>query len=348
MTVGIRAVLSLLAVAFTAFLALGALLWTSWPDRPVLQVAGVGFYLLTTWLCIFWRAQPPTQDDPITGELGRSALLPGWAGVLALAAAVIVPTVTWLAVGPAARLSGHATWSMGAIAALLAIVAVRRRPRLAWTGVALLAVSATVWIGPVGALSRGVVGAVLWVGVAQLLTWLIDRAATDTAEFTAVQREASEWLAAQQGMRRERRTLVQRALALAGPVLARTIEVEGRLGADERQRARIAEEALRDELRGAVLLDDAVRAALAAVRARGAVVSVLDEGGLDALPAADRAAVRQRLAAVLADASSQRLYVRASRHDDVVVTVVGRSVGEDGEESVELWHEIPWRPSASD
>jgi hypothetical protein len=63
-------------------------------------------------------------------------------------------------------------------------------------------------------------------GVAQLLTWLVDRAARDTAELTALQRAASEWLASR-GMRRERRTQVQRALALAGPVLTRTIEARG-------------------------------------------------------------------------------------------------------------------------
>ena len=86
----------------------------------------------------------------------------------------------------------------------------------------------------VGSFITGV-GAVLWVGVAQLLSWLVDRAARDTARLTELQRDASQWLASQEGMRRERRTQVQRALAVAGPVLAHTIAVGGHLDDTERQ-----------------------------------------------------------------------------------------------------------------
>ena len=338
MSVGIRAALSVLAVAFTAYLAVGALLWTEPPAYPAVQL--VAFYLVTTWLCIFWKAQRTARADPITGELGPGALLPAWAAVLALAAAVLVPNASWVAAGPAARSLDFATWSLGAIGALMAIVMVRGRRWVAWTGVVILAVEATAWIGPAAALALGVVGAVLWVAIAQLLTWLIDRAASDTAALTELQRAASEWLATQEGTRRERRTQVQRALALAGPVLTRTIEQQGRLDAEDKQRARIAEEALRDELRGAALLDDAVRRALGSARDRGAVVSVLDEGGLEGLSVEERARIRAELARTLTGAASERLYVRASRHDEIAVTVVGRSASDDGDDRVDLWHEI--------
>ncbi|WP_448389116.1 hypothetical protein [Microbacterium aurum] len=340
MSVGIRAALSVLAVAFTAYLAVGALLWTEPPAYPAVQLVAVAFYLVTTWLCIFWKAQRTARADPITGELGPGALLPAWAAVLALAAAVLVPNASWVAAGPAARSLDFATWSLGAIGALMAIVMVRGRRWVAWTGVVILAVEATAWIGPAAALALGVVGAVLWVAIAQLLTWLIDRAASDTAALTELQRAASEWLATQEGTRRERRTQVQRALALAGPVLTRTIEQQGRLDAEDKQRARIAEEALRDELRGAALLDDAVRRALGSARDRGAVVSVLDEGGLEGLSVEERARIRAELARTLTGAASERLYVRASRHDEIAVTVVGRSASDDGDDRVDLWHEI--------
>lgn len=341
----VHATLSALAIAFTTYLAIGGLVWTVAPQIPLVLVGAVALYLATTWLCVFWNSGAlPTRRDPITGDLGHSSVLPAWAAVLALAAAVLVPNATWLAVEPDARAADVGTWSLGAIGALLTIVMVRRRPWVAWSGVAVLAAEAAFWIGPAAALALGVVGAVLWVGVAQLLTWLVDRAARDTAELTALQRAASEWLAAQEGMRRERRTQVQRALALAGPVLTRTIEAAGRLSDDERRAARIAEEALRDELRGSALLDAEVRAALAAARERGTTVSVLDEGGLDGLSPVERAAVRSRLAAVLAGADSERVYVRAAIHHDVAVTVVGRSAADDGEDDVDLWSEIPRRP----
>ena len=142
-------------------------------------------------------------------------------------------------------------------------------------------------------------------------------------------------------MRRERRTQVQRALAVAGPVLAHTIAVGGHLDDTERQLALIAEGTLRDELRGPALLDDDVRAALSAARARGATVSVLDEGGLDDLTAEQRAELRAELARVIAGSCSQRLYIRASTHPDVAVTVVGRPASDGADDVVDLWREFP-------
>lgn len=340
---GLGTVLSALGVAFTGYLAAGALLWTTPPQFPLLQVAAVALYLLTTWVCIFWKAQGPRAAEPARGRFGERTLLPGWAVALAIAVAAIVPSATWVAVGPEARLADYGTWTLGGVGALMAIVMVRRRPWAAWIGVALAAVAATLWIGVPSALAFGVVGDVLWVAVAQLLTWLVDRAARDTARLTELQRTASEWLASQEGMRRERRTLIQRALAVAGPVLAHTISVGGRLDDTERQLARIAEGTLRDELRGAALLDDDVRAALASARSNGAVVSVLDEGGLDGLSPDERAALRAELARVLTGARSQRLFVRTSTHDEIALTVVGRSVGADGEDAVDLWHEFARR-----
>ena len=108
--------------------------------------------------------------------------------------------------------------------------------------------------------------------------------------------------------------------------------------------ARLAEGTLRDELRGAGLLDDDVRAALSAARGRGSVVSVLDEGGLDDLAPDDRAELRAELARLIEGARSQRLYIRASTHPDIAVTVVGRSASDGGEDTVDLWREFARPP----
>jgi len=344
MKAGVGTVLSVLGVAFTAYLAAGALLWTTAPQYPLLQVSAVALYLLTTWVCIFWKV-PRAAGRQEPRRFGERTLLPAWAAALAIAVAVIVPSATWIAAGHDGRLADYGTWAIGGVGALMAIVMVRRRPWTAWIGVVLVAVAAIGWIGVSAALAFAFVGDVLWVAVAQLLTWLVDRAARDTAQLTDMQRAASEWLASQESVRRERRTLIQRALAVAGPILAHTITVAGRLDETERQLARIAEGTLRDELRGAALLDDEVRAALSSARARGTVVSVLDEGGLDDLSADERAALRGDLARVLTGARSQRLFVRTSTHDQIALTVVGRSAGDDGEDAVDLWHEFARRPA---
>lgn len=350
MRLSVRTVLSALGVAFTAYLVVGGLAWRPVP-HPMLLIAMLSLYLVTTWLCIFWPARPSTPDATavLTAGLSRPFVLPAWAAAVALVVAAVVPSVTWYAAGPAARLESFATWSLGGLSALMAIVMVRRRPWVAWSGVVLLTAAATVWIGLLDALALGAVGAVVWVGVAQLLTWLVDRAARDTAELTEVQRHASEWLASQEGRRRERRVQVWRALAVAGPVLSRTVETGGDLNDDERMQARLAEGSLRDELRGRGLLDDDVRRRLEAARRRGASVTVLDEGGLDGLDEHALQAIRAELAQALDTAQSDRLYIRTSPHEGVAVTIVGRSrPSEDagGEESVDLWHEISQPPQA--
>ncbi len=336
MKVSMRSALSALGVVFTAYLAVGGFVWSPMPEQPFVVAAAIGLYLVTTWLCIFWG---PASEP-----------LASWLVVMALAAAVLVPNATWYGAGPDAVLKPYATWGLGGISALLTILVVRRRVWAAWVGVAIITITGTFWIGIASTLSLGAVGAVVWVGIAQLVTGLMARSARDTAELTALQRSSSEWLASQAGRRRERRVTVQRAIALAGPVLTRVIETGGDLDDAERAQARLAEGQLRDELRGRRLLDDGVRVQLEAMRRRGTDVTMLDEGGLDEVAEDQLAAIREELASTLEHADSERVFIRTAQHEGIAVTVVGRSRSEDdpdGEEIVDLWHEIRWpAPSA--
>ncbi|MDT3330541.1 hypothetical protein Q9S78_07645 [Microbacterium sp. KSW-18] len=349
MNVRVQTGLSIVAVVFTAYLAVGGLVWTAPVPQPALFIAALSLYLVTTWLCVFWGFTPrPGGDAPQVepapgGAAPRVGGLPLWLCALVLATTVLVPLATWSAVAENARQEPFATWSLGGIGALLTIVTVRRRPLIAWIGVVLLGVSSSLWIGVLASLALGLVGAAVWVVAAQLLTALVDRAAVDTAELTGIQRRSFEWLASQEGRRRERRVRVQQALAVAGPLLIRTIESEGDLEPEERERARLAEGSLRDELRGPRLLDEAVRGRLQEARLRGSTVTVLDEGGLDAVSPGALDRIRADLAEALKGASSERIYIRTSPHPRVAVTVVGRSRRRDdpdGDEVVDLWHEI--------
>jgi hypothetical protein len=188
------------------------------------------------------------------------------------------------------------------------------------------------------------------VAAAQLLILSMNRAARDTSRLAQLQRAASAWRAVQSGRRRERRVQVQRALAVAGPVLSRVIASSGSLTEAERAGARLAEGRLRDELRAPRLLDDGVRDALEDARRRGATVTVLDEGGLEGISDDDLALIREELADALRDARSDRLYIRTSPDPRIAVTVVGRSVAGDAlsdEDIVDLWREIPHPSSDS-
>ena len=333
--ISVRQIIVGLGLAFTAYLAARGLWWTAPVPRPLVLVATLGLYLVTTWLCIFWeqrRARPEEADGPADGirmTAGSRTTLPSWAGVLALASAFIVPSAIAVAVGPDERTEPYATWYLGGIGAL--------------------AIASMAWMGPLTALNLGLLGSIVWVAATQLMLQSMDRAARDTAQLAQLQRAASAWQASQSGRQRERRIQVQRALAVAGPVLTRTVSSGGSLDEAERTQARIAEGRLRDEMRGPRLLDDAVHAELERARLRGANVTVLDEGGLDGLDEASLAIIRNELAETLRSARSDRLFIRTSPDERVAVTVVGRSAAGQGlsdEDAVDLWREIG-HPGAS-
>jgi hypothetical protein len=345
--ISVRQIIVGLGLAFTAYLAARGLWWTAPVPEPLVLVATLALYLVTTWLCIFWE-QRRTDVPAATSSAGpvstaSRTTLPSWAGVLALASAFIVPSAIAVAVAPEDRTAPFATWYLGGIGALMTIVMVRRRPWIAWIGIAALAVASMAWMGPLNALNLGLVGSIVWVAATQLMLLSIDRAASDTAQLAQLQRAASAWQASQSGRQRERRIQVQRALAVAGPVLTQTVASGGSLDEEERTQARLAEGRLRDEMRGPRLLDDAVHAELERARRRGANVTVLDEGGLDGLDEATLAIIRTELAETLRSARSDRLYIRTSPDDRIAVTVVGRSAAGPGlsdEDAVDLWREI--------
>ncbi len=349
--VSIRLVLTVLVLAFSGYHICRALLWTAPVPEPLSIIAALVLFAAATWLSVFWGLSPARQSADGGGN--RSAQSPGalpmWACTAVLVTVMLVPPAVAYGVGADALGAGYATWYIGGLGALMVVLMVRRRPWPAWSGIAVLSGWSMFLLGPLTALGLGLVGSVMWVGAAQFIVYALDRADRDTEHFGEIQRSASAVQAAQGGQQRERRIQVQRALSVAGPVLARTIASGGRLGPDGRLDARIAEGRLRDELRGPRLLDDDVRAALDDSRRRGTVVTVVDDGGLGSLDPDELVAVRAELAATLRVARSERLYVRAIPDREVAVTVVGRAsstLGLSDEDNVDLWREIR-RPSAA-
>ncbi len=344
--ISVRRLLLALGFAFTAYMAARGLWWTGPVEQPLVVVAAVGTYVVTIGVALLWglRDEDEVAPEPRPRpEARRAERLPLPGAALALAMAGLLPAALSLSVPAEDRTAPYVLWYLGGIGALMVIVMVRGRPLFAWLGLGVLSTSAGCWIGIMQALSSGLFGSLLWVGLAQLLVFLTDRAAADTAKLVQLQRSASAWQAAHAVRQRERRVQIQQALSVAGPVLARTIAEQGALGPEERVQARLAEGRLRDELRGARLLNDAVRHELEEARRRGATVTVLDEGGLEDIDAASMERIRHGLVEALRSARSDRLYIRTSPHERVAVTVVGRSDAGRGlsdDDTVDLWREI--------
>lgn len=325
----VRSVATSLAVGFALYFVARGVWWIEQPTAPLLMVLAIGIYLVVVNIAIL-------------GD-GASTRMPLWSAVLSLLASAVIPALVTYSLHPADRTAPFATWYIGALGLLGVVCVVRRRALIGWLVLAVLVVTASAELGFTVALNLGLVGSIMWVAVARLLVMFWDRAVRDTERLAEIQQAVSAWHATQRVRQRERRLRTQFALAVAGPVLSRVVASRGELDDDERLEARLAEGRLRDELRGADLLNDAVRDAIAGARRRGAAVTVFDEGGLDGVDETRRREIRDELAVVITRAQTARLIIRSARDPRVAVTVVGRagsrSSGDD--DSVDLWHEIP-------
>ncbi len=326
----VRGVVTSLGLGFALYFAARAVWWIEMPQAPVLMVLSIAVYLVAVSVMVLRGSS-------------TAARAPLGAVIAALVAAVVVPVLASLSMDAAGRTAPFATWYIGGLGLLAAICIVRRRFLTAWVVLALLIGWASWFLDPVVALQLGLVGSIMWVVVAQLLVLFWDRAVRDTERLAEIQRAVSAWHATQQVRQRELRMRAQYALAVAGPVLSRTVAAHGVLTGDERLQARLAEGRLRDELRGANLLNDAVRDAIETARRRGVAVTVFDEGGLDEIDEDRRAAIRDELAEVLTAAESGRVIIRSARDERIAVTVVGRasSGSSSDDDDVALWREIP-------
>ncbi len=333
MRLTVRIVATGLALVFACYFSARALWWTSPPPRPLLVLLAVLIYLVSFAVIAVVGA-------------ARAVKMPRWAAALALASALAIPQLSNLGLDPAALRAPYATWYIGSVGLIGVVCIVRRRPLAGWLVLLLLTIASTLWIGILDSLGLGLVGSTVWMVIAQLLVAFWRRAVRDTDRLAGIQQAASAWQATQIVRQRERRERVQYALAVAGPILARVIATRGDLSVEERQEAHLSEGRLRDEIRGGELLNERARAAIETARARGATVTVFDDGGLEGLDEQTKGLIREELADVLADSSSARLIIRAPRDARIAVTVVGRSAaGESSDEdSVELWHEIPRSP----
>ncbi len=283
--------------------------------------------------------------------------MPIWLGVFAVAVSVTVPLLVTTTLDPAREGgNGYATWYVAAVGTLATIAAVRGRPGYAWTSIGFLVVHTVLWAGPFAVVAIGVVGSVGWVAIAHLLTNALAKAVRDSQRFASAEREATEWQAAQEAHLNERQFRLGQTSVMALPMLRTIEQTGGDLTPAQRAECLHLESAIRDEIRGRRLLNDAVREQVMLARRRGTTVTLLDEGGVDDLEPDDLEAALDRLAEALRGSSADKIIVRTvPEGSDVAITVVGLRTSEDGsasalgpsgdDDEIDLWLEIP-RPGA--
>jgi hypothetical protein len=278
--------------------------------------------------------------------------MPIWMASINLAVVIALPLLVTSQLDPS-KSNGYGTWYVAAVGTLMTITSTRRRHTFAWIGSAFLVVQTVLWAGP-GALGGiGVIGSVVWVGISHVISYGMAKAGRDAQRFALAEREATDWQAAQEAHVFERQFRLGQTSAMALDMLKTIEESNGELTEAQRQECLHLEGAIRDEIRGRKLLNDAVREQVMAARRRGATVTLLDEGGLDDLSDEDIDRVLNRLAAALKSTDADKVIARTvPEGSDVAITVVGlRTVGDGsasalGQEALEddevnLWLEIP-------
>jgi hypothetical protein len=329
-----------IAVLFSLYHVVLGLLTLDVPRNAAPVVAAMVLYAVATGISLVRRGP---------------ARMPMWMAAFNTAVAIALPLLVTseLDAGREGG-NGYATWYVAAVGTLMTITSTRRRQLFAWAGIAFLVVQTVIWAGPAALIEVGVVGSMSWVIISNVLSRSIAKATKDARRFAYAEREAADWQAAQEAHVFERQFRLGQTSSMALPMLRRIEQSEGELTEEERRECLYLEGAIRDEIRGRNLLNDSVREQVMVHRRRGAIVTLLDEGGLDGLAAPARERVLTQLAAALRGSLADKIIVRtAAASSATAVTVVGlRSAGEtslvdgsdlgdDEDDEIDLWLEIP-------
>lgn len=305
--------LSLLAVAFTlVHTALAADVVRH--GGGVLQLLAVASYLFSSIVAL---AQP-------TRRLSRSRQIVILLGSLATLLLAGLPPLVLAAVSPA--------WYIGALGTVATVLAVRQAHAAAWLMVIGLTLFTLVRSGWSEVFSFGAAGAIGWVAIATALVTGLGRLRERAAQFDAARREAIARTIDQNALHVEhveRRRMIE---GIAGDMLRRIAASTGPLSPAERTEIAVVEATARDELRGRALLNDAVRTAIRRLRANGAQVRVLDDGGLAGSSDDVRTELLDELAAGLRDlAHADDVVIRSAPATELFTITLTATATEAGE-----------------
>jgi hypothetical protein len=222
----------------------------------------------------------------------------------------------------AAHLGDYATWYVLGVGTILGATAVRGRRRIAWMGLLILVAEIAAWGGVASLASTGLPGVLSLIVTGHAVSLGVERAVKATRELNDKTIQTVASAAAAEAASQVRSRLADQTLKSAVPALNLIAALGGRLNESQRREALLLEAALRDEIRGATLLNEQVRSAIKAARQRGVEVLVLDEGGLDDLGDLERNEILNRAAASFANVSAGRLTIRSPRGEEWKITVV--------------------------
>ncbi len=256
----------------------------------------------------------------------RGYYIPKWLAIANLAVCMAIPALLHQQLD-SRQLSDSTTWYVMGLGTLMGVTALRKHRAIAWLGMVYLAIQVVAWGGAGAFFSSGLIGATMLVFVAHALSVGLDRVAQDIDKFNHETMAAEVALAATSAGRLERQQLIDAALKGALPKLEKISRSGGNLSDQEVTEARFLEAALRGEIRGRQLLNDALRFEVDLARRRGVEVILLDEGGLaDSTPEKVEELLGQVIMS-LRSVAEGKVTIRAPKGEDWKVTVAAMRSG---------------------
>jgi hypothetical protein len=322
-----------IAAAIAAYTAAYAIIWLSTGRSPLTNLIALGLFGLAFGLCIARTGRAPL---PTT--------------IVIVGAGMTLPLLGVMGLDPVRDSYSSGAWYVSGVACIVVVLIWRKRAIAAWILLGALLLHTYVWGGLDAVNGFGVVAAALLIAVMAAGGWAVTRTEQDLSRFSAAERQALEWEAAQDAYQSERQARLAMTARLAAPMLQRIAGATDGLTDADRAECRVLEQTIRDEIRGRRLLNDAVREQVIAHRRRGALVQVNDDGGIDDVDAAAMEPLLDRVAEALTGLTSDRIIIRTAPRDsekalsvvamstDPVAAALGVDDGDD--DQVDLWLEL--------
>jgi hypothetical protein len=240
---------------------------------------------------------------------------------------IILIELSVVSVLPTGSHPGYAAWQNGAIEMLMVTVAIRNRIAMSWIGIGIFSVidvigSQAHGLGAVDTLAL-VATPVLWVGIATVVSVVLQRCDSQVRAYTEQRRLSSARIAAEQANRLARNAWARELADVSKPMLDKI--AAGALSNEDRLECHLLEAQIRDSIRGRSLVTPDVERAARMARQRGVQVDISDSRGAD-LPAAIREQAVDELTKVLLRAEGGVVRARAlPAGSEVAVTILASS-----------------------
>jgi hypothetical protein len=298
-------VLSVFGLLFGLFHAALGLIWIGSNGRPDLVLVALVLYIVVLVPSVIFmgsRAMPKAQ---------------AWINVIVCA---VIPLAINGQLDPM-HLGDYATWYVLGVGTILGATAVRGQRALAWSGFLVLIAEIAVWGGVESLASTGLPGVLSLLVTGHAASIGVERALRAARELNQMTAATAAETAAVEAAASVRSNLLEKTLRTALPALNLIAALGGNLNDSQRREALLLEAGLRDEIRGAQLLNEKMRGAIKAARERGVEVLVLDEGGLEGLTASEIEELLNRTADAFEKVCSGRLTIRSPKGADWRITV---------------------------